>query len=76
MALRKGWEPLTRKTVGSAPEAYGIVEFGDGSGTVVEAAAGFLPDELREELAYGDAEQVRWQRAQSLEHAETLLDER
>ncbi|MBB6645326.1 DUF7508 domain-containing protein [Halobellus ruber] len=76
MSLRKRWQPLTRSTVGSAPEAYGLIEFGDGDGTVLRAAAGFLPDELREELAYGDAEQVRWKRAQSREHAERLLDER
>ncbi|WP_049984846.1 DUF7508 domain-containing protein [Halobellus rufus] len=76
MALRKRWKPLTRKTVGSAPDAYGLIEFGDEDGTVVDAVAGFLPDELREELSYGDADQVRWQRAQSLEHAEQLLEER
>jgi hypothetical protein len=76
MALRKRWQPLTRETVGSAPDAYGLVEFGDEDGDVVEVVAGFLPDELREELAYGDAAQVRWQRAQSLDHAEQLLDER
>ncbi|MDQ2053673.1 hypothetical protein [Halobellus sp. H-GB7] len=76
MALRKRWQPLTRETVGSVPNAYGLVEFGDEDGDVVEAVAGFLPDELREELAYGDAAQVRWQRAQSLDHAEKLLDER
>jgi len=76
MALRKRWRPLTRETVGSAPDAYGLVEFGDADGNVVRATAGLLPDELREELAYGDAEQVRWQRAQSAEHAKRLLDER
>ncbi|MFB6093245.1 MAG: hypothetical protein ABEK02_09570 [Haloquadratum sp.] len=76
MALRKPWEPLDRETVGSAPDAYGVIEFGDGDGNVVDAVAGLLPDELREELAYGDAEQVRWERAQSREHAERLLDER
>ena len=75
MSLRKRWRPLTRSTAGSAPEAYGLVEFGDGDGTVLRATAGFLPDELREELAYGDAEAVRWERAQSREHAERLLDE-
>jgi hypothetical protein len=40
---------------------------------VVRAAAGFLPDELREELSYGDAAKVRWKRAQSRDHAERLL---
>ena len=76
MALRKRWRPLTRETVGSAPDAYGLVEFGDADGNVVRATAGLLPDELREELAYGDAEQVRWERAQSEAHAERLLEER
>ncbi|WP_435185144.1 DUF7508 domain-containing protein [Halobellus sp. EA9] len=76
MALRKAWNSLDRSTVGSVPDAYGLVEFGDGEGTVVRAEAGFLPDLLREELAYGDAEQVRWERAQSKDHAERLLDER
>ncbi|MFA1611081.1 DUF7508 domain-containing protein [Halobellus rubicundus] len=76
MALRKAWNSLDRSTVGSAPDAYGLVEFGDAEGNVVRAEAGFLPDLLREELAYGDAEQVRWERAQSKDHAERLLDER
>jgi len=43
---------------------------------VLRATAGFLPDALREELGYGDADNVRWERAQSKEHAERLLDER
>ena len=76
MSLRKRWRPLTRSTVGSAPEAYGLIEFGDGEGAVIRATAGFLPDELREELSYGDSESVRWERAQSREHAERLLEER
>ncbi len=76
MSLRKAWQPLTRSTVGAAPDAYGLIEFGDGEGTVLRATAGFVPDELREELAYGDADAVRWKRAQSQSHAERLLDER
>ena len=76
MSLRKQWQPLTRSTVGSAPDAYGLIEFGDDDGTVLRATAGFLPDELREELGYGDADKVRWERAQSREHAEQLLEER
>ncbi|MUV56756.1 hypothetical protein SAMN04487947_1726 [Halogeometricum rufum] len=73
MSLRKRWRPLERATVGAAPDAYGVVEFGDDDGEVVRAAAGFLPDELREELSYGDAAKVRWKRAQSRDHAERLL---
>lgn len=76
MSLRRRWRSLTRATVGSAPEAYALIEFGDGDGDVLRAEAGFLPDALREELSYGDAEAVRWKRAQSREHAERLLDER
>jgi len=76
MALRKAWKDLDRSTVGSAPDAYGLVEYGDGEGNLLGADAGFLPDLLREELAYGDAEKVRWERAQSKDHAERLLDER
>ena len=75
MALGKRWKPLERATVGSAPDAYGVVEFGDEEGTVLRAAAGVLADELREELAYGEAAQVRWERAQSRDHAERLLEE-
>jgi hypothetical protein len=76
MALRKAWRSLDRGTVGRAPDAYGLVEFGDGEGTVIEAKAGLLPDLLREELAYGDAEQVRLKRAQSDAHAHQLLEVR
>lgn len=75
MSLRKRWRPLERATVGSVPDAYGVAEFGDDDGNVVGAVAGYLPDELREELSYGDATRVRWKRAQSAAHAERLLDE-
>ena len=76
MSLRKRWRPLTRSTVGSAPESYALIEFGDDDGDEIRATAGFLPDELREELSYGDSEAVRWERAQSREHAERLLADR
>jgi hypothetical protein len=76
MALRTRWRPLSRSTVGAAPDAYGAVEFGDDEGDVVDATVGFLPDVLREELSYGDAAKVRWKRAQSLEHAKRLLEDR
>lgn len=75
MSLRKRWRPLTRSTVGETPDAYGVVEFGDESGDVVEATAGLIPDVLREELSYGSAAKVRWKRAQSSDHAERLLDD-
>ncbi|SFG11675.1 hypothetical protein SAMN04488063_1470 [Halopelagius inordinatus] len=75
MSLRKRWRPLTRSTVGETPDAYGVVEFGDEDGAVIEATAGLLPDVLREELSYGDAAKVRWKRAQSKSHADRLLDD-
>jgi hypothetical protein len=75
MPLKKRWQSLTRATVGAVPDAYGVAEFGDDDGTVTRVVAGFLPDELREELSYGDASKVRWERAQSREHAERLADE-
>jgi len=77
MSLRKRWQPLSRDTVASVPQRYGVYELGDGEGAVVAAGAGFLPDELREALAYGDANatQVRWKTAASESHAERLLEE-
>ncbi|ADQ67472.1 hypothetical protein C499_18884 [Halogeometricum borinquense DSM 11551] len=75
MSLRKRWRPLERATIGSAPDAYGVIEFGDDEGDVLRATAGFLPDELREELSYGEASKVRWKRAQSRDHADRLLDD-
>jgi hypothetical protein len=77
MSLRKRWQPLSRDTVASVPNRYGVYELGDDEGTVVGEGAGFLPDELREALAYGDANatQVRWKAAESEEHAERLLEE-
>jgi hypothetical protein len=77
MSLRKRWQPLARDTVASVPNRYGVYELGDDEGSVVGEGTGFLPDELREALAYGDANatQVRWETAASEEHAERLLDE-
>lgn len=76
MSLRKRWRDLDRATIGRAPDRYGVYELGDEDGGVIEAGAGFLPDELREALAYGDAPKVRWEAAASREHAERLLRER
>ncbi|MFB6154536.1 MAG: hypothetical protein ABEJ22_01490 [Haloferacaceae archaeon] len=75
MSLRKQWRSLDRATIGSAPERYGVYELGDAEGNVVDAGAGFLPDELREAFAYGEATSVRWTAANSEEHAERLLED-
>ena len=75
MALRKRWRDLDRSTVGAAPERYGYYELGDGDGTVVGRDWGVLRDELKEVLAYGDGEQVRWTVAEHRDHARELFEE-
>jgi len=74
MALRKQWRDLDRSTVGRAPERYGVYELGDGEGTVVGVGWGVLRDELKEALAYGDGEQVRWEVAEHRDHARELAE--
>ncbi|WP_255195676.1 DUF7508 domain-containing protein [Halorarius litoreus] len=75
MPLQKRWESLDRRVVGKAPNRYGVVEFGDGSGTVLAIETGVLRDVLKEAVAYGDYAQVRWQAAQDRAHADRLADE-
>ena len=75
MPLQKAWEPLERATVGKAPDRYGVYELGDGDGTVVAVDHGPLRDSLKEALAYGDGEQVRWTATQNREQAERLVEE-
>ncbi|WP_435065013.1 DUF7508 domain-containing protein [Halobaculum sp. EA56] len=75
MSLPKPWRDLDRSTVGSAPDRYGVYELGDADGESLGYAVGVLRDELKEELAYGDAAKVRWTVAESREHAERLADE-
>jgi hypothetical protein len=75
MPLRKGWEPLERSTVGAAPDRYGIYELGDGDGNILAVDHGPLRDSLKEALAYGDADRVRWTATQNREEAERLVTE-
>ena len=90
MSLRKQWRELDRDTVRSAPDRYALYEVGDADGTSLGVGIGVLPDELRELLAYGlgaglhrttDADEasepakVRWELANTKDHAEKLLDE-
>ncbi|MEF8831347.1 MAG: hypothetical protein V5A23_07420 [Halobacteriales archaeon] len=75
MPLRKQWRQLDRSTVGSAPERYGYYELGDGTGNLVGRGRGVLRTELKEVLAYGDAEQVRWAIAEHRDHADRLFEE-
>lgn len=75
MPLQKRWESLDRRTVGTAPNRYGVVEFGTDDGTAVAVEAGVLRDVLKEAVAYGDYAKVRWQAAQDRDHAERLAAE-
>lgn len=75
MPLKKGWEPMTRSTIGKVPDRYGIYELGDGNGNVIAIEHGPLRDDLKEALAYGDGEQVRWQTTQNRQEAERLVEE-
>ena len=75
MPLQKRWDSLDRSTVGSAPNRYGVVEFGDDSGTVLAIETGVLRDVLKEAVAYGDYSKVRWQAAQDRAHAERLAED-
>ncbi|MEF8781249.1 MAG: hypothetical protein V5A46_11280 [Haloferacaceae archaeon] len=76
MSLKKPWRELDRGTAASAPDRYGVYELGDAEGNSLGMAVGVLRNDLKEELAYGDARKVRWSVAQSREHAERLLEER
>ena len=75
MSLPTAWRDLDRATVGAAPDRYGVYELGDADGEPLGYAVGVLRDELKEELAYGDAAKVRWSVAESREHAERLADD-
>lgn len=75
MSLKKAWRDLDRETVSSAPDRYALYELGDDDGQSLGMAVGVLADDLREELAYGDAEKVRWTVATSREHADRLLED-
>ena len=75
MSLAKPWRDLDRSTVGSAPDRYALYELGDDDDDTVGFGTGVLRDELKEALAYGDAAKVRWELAESADHAERLLAE-
>lgn len=75
MSLAKPWRPLTRETVRNAPNRYACYELGD-DGTTLRFGTGILRDELKEALAYDrDATAVRWEIAESADHAERIRDD-
>ena len=75
MPLQRRWKTLNRGTVGSAPQRYGVYELGDGEGEVLEVGWGVLRDELKDALAYGDGEQVRWEACETKAQAKELAKE-
>lgn len=75
MSLRKPWRDLDRDVVRSAPDRYALYELGDADGDTLGFGTGVLRTELKEAIAYGDAETVRWELAESADHAERLLAE-
>ncbi|USZ68208.1 hypothetical protein NGM10_00345 [Halorussus salilacus] len=75
MSLPKRWQSLSRGTVGSAPERYGVYELGDADGEILEVGWGVLRDELKDALAYGTGEQVRWEACQTKAEARELAAE-
>lgn len=74
MPLARPWKPLDRSTIGSVPDRYGIYELGDGDGSIIAIEHGPLRDELKDALAYGDGQQVRWQSTQDRTEAEQLVE--
>lgn len=62
MPLRRPWRPLERSVLREVPDRYGIYEFGDAAGEVLEIGHGPLRDVIKEALAYdSEARQVRFE---------------
>lgn len=74
MPLATQWRDLDRSAVGAAPERYGIYELGK-DGEILKVGWGVLKNELKDALAYGDWEQVRWQETYSEMKARQLATE-
>jgi len=76
MPLAKRWRELDRDAVGSAPDRYGVVEFGDDEGAVLSVETGPLRDVLKDALGYrDDATRVRWESTATRERAAELAAE-
>jgi len=76
MSLAKPWRDLDRSLDGpERAEPLRAVRAGRRGGGHGRVRDGVLRDELKEALAYRDADKVRWEVADSTEHAERLLAE-
>ena len=74
MPLREPWADLTRSTIGSAPDRYGVVEFST-DGEIEAIESGVVRDVLKEALAYEGYDEVRWTVADHRDHADRLARE-
>ena len=72
MPLAKPWRTLDRSTIARAPNRPGVYELGDSEGTVLSIDHGVLRDELKNAVAYGDGETVRWETTHTLDAAAEL----
>lgn len=75
MPLATRWRTLDRGAADSAPNRYGVVEYGAEDGTVLAVESGMLKDEVKNGLAYQSAEKVRWTETQTRARAEELATE-
>ena len=75
MPLQKRWLPLERATIHRAPDRPGVYEVGADDGEILIVGHGIIRDELKDALAYGDADVVRWETTQTREQASELAEE-
>ena len=62
MPMRRAWKPLERDILRGIPDRYGVYEFGDDEGAVIDIGHGPLRDVIKEALAYrDDVTQVRYE---------------
>lgn len=62
MPLRRPWNELDRDVLRKLPDRYGVYEFGDEDGQVLEVGHGPLRDEIKEAISYrDDVRKVRYE---------------
>lgn len=75
MPLSRPWEALDRDTLRGVPDRYGMYELATEEGAIIAIDHGPLRDALKEALAYGDADKVRYRVTPHREAAERLVAE-